>query len=98
MNDLDTNTETIGDTVETPAITQPGTIVFPFALTPLVLDNPGNIAKVEKAASGSRLIAVFPEMPENKDLSEVQGIELNVTAFKLDGHQVSSIGVLCRLV
>ena len=73
MNDLDTNTETIGDTVETPAITQPGTIVFPFALTPLVLDNPGNIAKVEKAASGSRLISVFPEMPEIKIFPKSKG-------------------------
>ncbi|MBR4663137.1 MAG: endopeptidase La [Lentisphaeria bacterium] len=86
------------DVVETLAITQPGTILFPFALTPLVLDNPGNIAKAEKAASGSRLIAVFPEMPKNEDVSEVQGIELNVTSFKLDDHDVSSIGVLCRLV
>lgn len=98
MSDTDINTEMIEDTVETLAITQPGTILFPFALTPLVLDNPGNIAKAEKAASGSRLIAVFPEMPKNEDVSEVQGIELNVTSFKLDGHDVSSIGVLCRLV
>ena len=98
MSETDVNTEMIEDTVETLAITQPGTILFPFALTPLVLDKPGNIAKAEKAASSSRLIAVFPEMPKNEDVSEVQGIELNVTSFKLDGHDVSSIGVLCRLV
>ncbi len=98
MSDNDVNTEMIDDTVETLAITQPGTILFPFALTPLVLDKPGNIAKAEKAASSSRLIAVFPEMPKNEDVTEVQGIELNVTSFKLDGHEVSSIGVLCRLV
>ena len=98
MSETDVNSEVIEDSVETLAITQPGTILFPFALTPLVLDKPGNIAKAEKAASSSRLIAVFPEMPKNEDISEVQGIELNVTSFKLDGHDVSSIGVLCRLV
>ena len=98
MNDMDENTGMTDDVIETLAITQPGTILFPFALTPLVLDNPGNIARAEKAASGSRLIAVFPEMPKNEDVSEVQGIELNVTSFKLDDHDVSSIGVLCRLV
>ena len=98
MDDMDVNTEVIEDTAEVTAITQPGTILFPFALTPLVLDSPGNIAKVEKAASASRLIAVFPEMPKNEDISEVQGIELNVDSFKLDGHSVSTIGVLCRLV
>ena len=35
MSDNDVNTEMIEDTVETLAITQPGTILFPFALTPL---------------------------------------------------------------
>ncbi|MBE6373087.1 MAG: endopeptidase La [Lentisphaerae bacterium] len=98
MDDIDENTGMTDDVVETLAITQPGTILFPFALTPLVLENPGNIARAEKAASGSRLIAVFPEMPKNEDVSEIQGIELNVTSFKLDDHDVSSIGVLCRLV
>ena len=97
MNDMDQNTE-IAEVTVTSAITQPDTVLFPFALTPLVLDNPGNIEKVEKAASGDRLIAVFPEMPENKEISEVQGIELNVSTFKLDGKTVSGIGVLCRLV
>ena len=97
MNDMDQNTE-IAEVTVTSAITQPDTVLFPFALTPLVLDNPGNIEKVEKAASGDRLIAVFPEMPENKEISEVQGIELNVSTFKLDGKNVSGIGVLCRLV
>ena len=98
MNDIDENTGMTDDVVETLAITQPGTILFPFALTPLVLDNPGNIARAEKAAPPPRLIAVFPEMPRNEDVSEIQGIELNVTSFKLDDHDVSSIGVLCRLV
>ena len=67
MNDMDQNTE-IAEVTVTSAITQPDTVLFPFALTPLVLDNPGNIEKVEKAASGDRLIAVFPEMPENKEV------------------------------
>ena len=47
-----------------PAISQPGVILFPYALTPLVLDNPKVIAQIEKAAAGDRLIAVFPEMPD----------------------------------
>ena len=86
------------DKILVPAITQPDTVLFPFALTPLVLDNPGNIAKVESAASSDRMIAVFPEMPKNQDLAEIQGIELNVPSFRLDGKKVSGIGVLCRLV
>ena len=48
-----------------PAISPPGVIVFPFALTPLVLDNAEMISLVEKAVTGEdRLIAIFPEMPD----------------------------------
>ena len=99
MDETDKNhTVETADLIQAPAITQPDTVLFPFALTPLVLDNPGNIAKVEKAAAGDRMIVIFPEMPENKAISEIQGIELNVPTFTLDGHTVSGTGVLCRLV
>ncbi|MBO7147143.1 MAG: endopeptidase La [Lentisphaeria bacterium] len=82
-----------------PAISQPGVILFPYALTPLVLDNPKVIAQIEKAAAGDRLIAVFPEMPDKDNaVSEVQGIELNTEHFQLDEEQVSTTGVVCRLV
>ena len=87
------------DTVtEALAITQPGTVLFPFALTPLMLNTPGNIAAVEKAAENDRMIAIFPELPKDVSVSEVQGMELNVPEFELDGRKVSGIGVLCRLV
>ena len=83
--------------VQAPAIAPPDTVLFPYALTPLVVDEPGNIAKVEKAAAGDRMIVIFPQMPENA-ASDIQGIELNVKSIRLDGHNVSEIGVLCRLV
>ena len=84
-------------TVRAPAIAPPDTVLFPYALTPLVVDEPGNIAKVEKAAADDRMIVIFPQMPENP-ASDIQGIELNVRSIRLDGHNVSEIGVLCRLV
>ncbi|MBO4632002.1 MAG: hypothetical protein J5858_08780, partial [Lentisphaeria bacterium] len=96
-NTADVSHENI-ESSQVPAITQPDTVIFPFALSPLVLDSPANIAKVEKAALGDRMIVIFPEMPENTEFSEVQGIELNVPVFQLDGRKVSGIGVLCRLV
>lgn len=95
----DSDTGEIADITVAPAITQPGVVLFPYALTPLVLDNPKIIALVEKAAAGDRLITVFPEMPDAKTpVSDVQGIELNPDSFELDKHQVSETGVLCRLV
>ena len=91
-----------GELVEStvaPAISQPGVVLFPFALTPLVLDQPKVISLIEKAAGGDRLITVFPEMPDkDSPVSDVQGIELNVAEFELDERKVSATGVLCRLV
>lgn len=83
-----------------PAISPPGVIVFPYALTPLVLDNPGMISLVEKALAGEdRLIAIFPEMPDPETpASDIQGMGLKVRELELDGKKVSSTGVLCRIV
>ena len=83
-----------------PAISPPGVIVFPYALTPLVLDNPEMIALVEKAVAGEdRLIAIFPEMPDpDTPASDIQGMGLKVRELDLDGKKVSALGALCRIV
>ena len=83
-----------------PAISPPGVIVFPFALTPLVLDNAEMISLVEKAVTGEdRLIAIFPEMPDpNTPAADIQGMGLKVKDMELDGKKVSTVGVLCRIV
>ena len=83
-----------------PAISPPGVIVFPFALTPLVLDNAEMISLVEKAVTGEdRLIAIFPEMPDpNTPAADIQGMGLKVKDMELDGTKVSTVGVLCRIV
>lgn len=47
-----------------PALSLSRVIVFPFALTPLVLSEEKAIRVVERAAADERLIAFFPEMPE----------------------------------
>ena len=49
---------------QVPALTLSRVIVFPFALTPLVLSEEKLIRVVERAAADQRLMAFFPEMPE----------------------------------
>ena len=49
---------------QVPALTLSRVIVFPFALTPLVLSEEKHIRVVEHAAADERLMAFFPEMPE----------------------------------
>ena len=84
---------------QAPAMTQSGVVVFPYALTPLVLDNPENIRLVEEASGSERLVVIFPGVPDKEDeRSEVQGIDLPMDSFELSGTEVVQTGVLCRIV
>ena len=49
---------------QVPVLSLSHVIVFPFALTPLVLSEEKAIRVVERAAADERLIAFFPEMPD----------------------------------
>ena len=46
-----------------PALSLNGVLVFPYALTPLVIDGDASIELVQHVADGDRLIALFPEFP-----------------------------------
>ena len=79
-----------------PAIALSGILVYPYALTPLVIDSEESIELVQKAADGDRLIALFPEFPANP--MDTAGLNLNMKTFTLEGKKVLSIGVLGRIV
>ena len=80
-------------------MTQGSVVVFPYALTPLVLDNPENIHLVEEASATERLVVIFPGVPDQEDKhTEVQGIELPMDSFMLGETEVVQTGVLCRIV
>lgn len=95
-----------------PALVLSGVIIFPYALTPLVLSDEKDIRIAEKAAAGERLIAFFPEMPKRGDASSASGsklppgprapvtdgIEFKVGVWKLDEKVVSATGVTARIV
>lgn len=97
-----------------PAMPLGNAVVFPFALSPLMVSDENAIKAVEHAMNDERFVAIFPEMDDFpvKDVKadatknqtavnpdeENDGIELNVPRSKLYEKSVSSIGVLVRIV
>lgn len=79
-----------------PAIALSGILVFPYALTPLVIDGEESIELVQKVADGDRLLALFPEFPQ--DPVDTAGLNLKIRTFTLEGKKVMSSGVLGRIV
>lgn len=79
-----------------PALPLSGTLVFPYALTPLVIDGESSIQLVTRVANGTdKLIALFPEIPPQDE----NGVpEINVDTFIMDEKKLSVIGVAGRVV
>ena len=81
-----------------PALSPSGIVVFPYALTPLVIDNQDEIKPVEESVSEDRMIVIFPEIPAKLDSEELQVVDVDIPTFMLHGKEVSAIGVTCRIV
>ena len=87
--------------VDAPALILSGIVVFPYALTPLVLNDPGMIALMDAASSGDRIIALFPEVPDDESMRELikgKAFDPATGSFLLNKRRISSIGVLARIV
>ena len=83
------------DRMSVPALPLSGILVFPYALTPLVIDGEG-IDLIQKTADGERLIALFPEVPQEH--VETSGLNLKMKTFSLQEKKVFASGVLGRIV
>lgn len=86
--------------MDVPAFPLSNVVVFPFALSPLMLNDEKTIKTVEAAVAGDRFVAIFPEMPDKNspEASQPDGIELKVRTALLNGKEVSTVGVLVRIV
>lgn len=72
-------------------------IIFPYTLSPLVVDGKATISLLENIVAGDRLIALFPvvtQLSQNPDLFYDTALE----TFTLNNKQISSVGVLGRIV
>ncbi len=87
--------------LEAPALILNGIVVFPYALTPLVLNDPGMIALMDAASSGDRMIALFPEVPDDESMRGLikgRAFDPNASSFLLNSRRISSVGALARIV
>ncbi len=80
-----------------PVISLENLVVFPYTLSPLVIEGNDSIKMVEQASSGDRLVGIFPvvpEMPEN----DSSLLEYNFEEDEFAGKRISRMGVLARIV
>jgi ATP-dependent Lon protease len=87
--------------VDAPALILSGIVVFPHALTPLVLNDPGMIALMDAASTGDRMIALFPEVPDDESMRGLikgRAFDLTTGSFLLNKRRIASVGALARIV
>ncbi|OGV52101.1 MAG: endopeptidase La [Lentisphaerae bacterium GWF2_44_16] len=80
-----------------PVLTLSGMLVFPYTLSPLVIEGEETVNMIEKTLAGERLIGVFPEVPpEAENPENMMGAKVESEDF--DGKKISRIGVVARIV
>ena len=87
--------------VDAPALILNGIVVFPHALTPLVLNDPGMIALMDAASTGDRMIALFPEVPDDESMRGLikgRAFDLTTGSFLLNKRRIAAVGALARIV
>ncbi|MDD5697349.1 MAG: endopeptidase La [Victivallaceae bacterium] len=80
-----------------PILTLQSMLVFPYTLTPMVIDGEQKVKMVKKSTSENRLIAIFPEVPPKKELSG-ESIEFKAETVTHNGKKITRMGVLVRIV
>lgn len=87
---------------ESPLLPVHDVIIFPFTLSPLVIENTDTIASLEDPMAGDKLVCIFPEIPERlEDIAggDVLDEEANtIESFECNGKRLSRIGTACRIV
>ncbi len=100
-NDPSHDDSSVDRIVDAPALILGGIVVFPHALTPLVLNDPGMISMMDAASSGDRMIALFPEVPDDESMHGLikgRAFDPNTSSFLLNKRRIASVGALARIV
>ena len=72
-------------------------VVFPFGLTPLLVDGEDKLAILRRAMASDRLLAIFPEMPDDEELGTLP-VKVSLKIFTYAEKRRSMVGVLARVV
>ena len=80
-----------------PVLSLKGILVFPYTLTPLVIEGQENVKMITKTTNENRLLGVFSEFPTDEMLS-ASGNTHKFEPYDFFGVKVSRIGVVARIV
>ncbi|MCK4983037.1 MAG: LON peptidase substrate-binding domain-containing protein, partial [Victivallaceae bacterium] len=80
-----------------PILTLQGMLVFPYTLTPMVIDGEEKVKMIKKSTGDNRLIAIFPEVPTQDDTPN-DSIELKTETVVHKGKTITRMGVIARIV
>jgi len=83
--------------LKAPALSLSGMLIFPYTLTPIVLDNEKAIKMVEKSVAGDRLVGFFPEIPSELKPEDAL-LDVKIEHEMLNDKKISRIGTLARIV
>ena len=80
-----------------PMLVSEHTVCFPFIMASLMVDDPADVAMLQKVMLGDRLVAVFPDIPPGEDRSdEIGDAEFNLVEY--DDRLILGAGTLVRIV
>ena len=72
-------------------------VIYPYSLTPLTVEGEMNAAALRVAMAGDRLLALFPELPDEADTDRLP-IPISLKVFSFQEKQRSAAGILVRVV
>ena len=80
-----------------PILTLPSMLVFPYTLTPMVIDGEEKVKMIKKSTSANRLIAIFPEVPDPTTITG-ETIEFKAETLVHREKRITRMGVIARIV
>ena len=80
-----------------PVLCPEGALIFPYTLTPMMIQGEANVEMVTRVSNSSRLLAVFPELPPDEAISK-SPLELNFDECMFGDKRIPKVGCLARIV
>ena len=72
-------------------------VIFPYTLSPLVVEGEPIIKMLENIVAGERTVAIFPEVPTPR-AKPIELTEPVINTFDINGKTLCTMGVLARIV
>ncbi len=72
-------------------------VLMPHILSPIMIDEASDIAVIQAALAGDRMVAIF-NLVESNGLPAEDGLDIRLGTVKIDAGEVTSVGVVARIV